>query len=62
MPPAFSETAWLRSPDGMVASSAHAGAASALEIRDAEKFTAVYLDGQELLLDRGTAHAVPKDK
>jgi Calcineurin-like phosphoesterase len=47
---------------GMVASSAHAGAASALEIRDAEKFTAVYLDGQELLLDRGTAHAVPKDK
>jgi hypothetical protein len=47
---------------GMVTSSAHAGAASALEIRDAEKFTAVYLDGQELLLDRRTAHAVPKDK
>ena len=47
---------------GMVASSAHAGATSALEIRDAEKFTAVYLDGQELLLDRGTARAVPKDK
>jgi Calcineurin-like phosphoesterase len=47
---------------GMVASSAHTGAASALEIRDAEKFTAVYLDGQELLLDRGTAHAVQKDK
>lgn len=46
---------------GMVASSAHAGAASALEIRGAERFTAVYLDGQELLLDRGTAHAVPKD-
>jgi len=47
---------------GMVASGAHAGATSALEIRDAEKFTAVYLDGQELLLDRGTAHAVPKGK
>jgi Calcineurin-like phosphoesterase len=47
---------------GMVASSAHGGAASALEIRDAEKFTAVYINGQELLLDRGTAHAVPKDK
>lgn len=47
---------------GMVASSAHAGATSALEIRDAEKFTALYLDGQELLLDRGTAHAVPEDK
>ena len=47
---------------GMVASSAHAGATSALEIRDAEKFTAVYLDGQELLLDPGTARAVPKDK
>ena len=47
---------------GMVTSSAHAGTASALEIRDAEKFTAVYLDGQDLLLDRGTAHAVHKDK
>ena len=47
---------------GMVASSAHAGAASALKIDGAEKFTAVYLDGQELLLDRGTAHAVSKDK
>jgi hypothetical protein len=47
---------------GMMASSAHAGATSALEIRGAEKFTAVYLDGQELLLDRGTAHAVQKDK
>jgi calcineurin-like phosphoesterase family protein len=45
---------------GMVASSEHAGAASALEIHGAEKFTAVYLDGQELLLDHGTAHAVPK--
>jgi hypothetical protein len=39
----------------MVAGSAHAGAASALEIRDAEKFTNVYLEGQELLLDRETA-------
>ena len=47
---------------GMVASGAHAGATSALEIRDSEKFTAVYLDGQELLFDRGTAHAVPKGK
>jgi hypothetical protein len=47
---------------GMVASSAHAGAASALKIDGAEKFTAVYLDGQELLLDRGTAHAVSNDK
>jgi len=46
---------------GMVASSARAGAASALEIRDAEKFTAVYLAGQELLFDRGTVHAVPKN-
>jgi hypothetical protein len=41
----------------MVASIAHEGAASALEIRDAEKFTAVYLEGQELLLDRETVHA-----
>jgi Calcineurin-like phosphoesterase len=47
---------------GMAASSAHAGAASALEIDGAQKFTAVYLDGQELLLDRGTAPAVSKDK
>jgi hypothetical protein len=47
---------------GMVASSAQAGAASALKIDGAEKFTAVYLDGQELLLDRGTAHDVSKDK
>ncbi len=47
---------------GMVGSSTHAGAASALKIEGAEKFTAVYLDGQELLLDRGTAHAVSMDK
>jgi Calcineurin-like phosphoesterase len=47
---------------GMVASSAHAGAASALEIRDGVRFTAVYLDGQELLLDRGTAHSAKKGK
>ena len=46
-----------------MASSAHAGAASALKIDGAEvPATAVYLDGQELLLDRGTAHAVSKDK
>ncbi len=47
---------------GMVASTTHAGVASALEIRGAEQFTAVYLDGQELLLDRATARPVQKDK
>jgi len=47
---------------GMVAGSAHGGAASALKIEGADKFTAVYLDGQETLLDRETATPVSKDK
>jgi Calcineurin-like phosphoesterase len=40
---------------GMVASSSHAGRASALEIRDNQKFTAIYLDGQTVLFERGAA-------
>lgn len=40
---------------GMVASSSHGGKASALEIRDGQKFTAIYLDGQAILFDREAA-------
>lgn len=45
---------------GMVASSTHGGAASVLEISDAEKFTAVYLDGHDVLFDRGASQPVQK--
>jgi hypothetical protein len=40
---------------GMVASSSHAGRASALQIRDHSKFTAVYLDGETVLYEKGSA-------
>jgi Calcineurin-like phosphoesterase len=47
---------------GMVASSTHTGAASALQISDDQKFTAVYLDGQEVLFDRGAEHPAQRNQ
>jgi hypothetical protein len=40
---------------GMVASAAHAGRASALQIDGNTKFTAIYLDGQAVLYEKGSA-------
>ena len=40
---------------GMVASAAHAGRASALQILGNTKFTAIYLDGESVLFEKGSA-------
>ena len=40
---------------GMVASASHAGRPSALQIRDDIRFTAIYLDGESVLFEKGTA-------
>ena len=45
---------------GMVASGTHGGAASALEIDDTAKFTAIYLDGQDVLFDRALSQPAQK--
>jgi hypothetical protein len=39
----------------MVASLSHAGRASALQILNDAKFTAIYLDGESLLFEKGSA-------
>jgi hypothetical protein len=46
---------------GMTFSSSHVGKASALEIRDSQKFTAIYLDGQNLLFERGAGPPAQKE-
>lgn len=43
---------------GMVASASRAGRASALQIRDNAKFTAIYLDGETVLFEKGSAAPV----
>jgi len=40
---------------GMVASASHAGRASALQILGSTKFTAIYLDGETVLFEKGRA-------
>jgi hypothetical protein len=43
---------------GMVASASRAGRASALQIRDSTRFTAIYLDGESFLFEKGSASSV----
>ena len=45
---------------GMVASSAHAGRASALQIHGNTRFTAIYLDGETVLYEKGSAASAAK--
>jgi hypothetical protein len=40
---------------GMVASASRAGRASALQILDNTRFTAIYLDGESFLFEKGSA-------